>query len=55
MLVLFSSFGRVFKWAAHMNVLRLMLVGISEWQRGLVSVKILSSGEQYRVRVGELE
>lgn len=55
LLILSSSFGRVFKRAARINAERLILVGISEWQRGMVSVKILSSGEQHEVEVNELE
>jgi histidyl-tRNA synthetase len=46
---------RVFKRAARVNAYRLILVGSSEWQRGMVSVKILSSGEQYEVKLDELE
>ncbi|KAF5475804.1 hypothetical protein F2P56_007574 [Juglans regia] len=45
----------VFKRAARINAERLILVGSSEWQRGMVSVKILSSGEQYEVKLDELE
>lgn len=45
----------VFKRAARVNAYRLILVGSSEWQRGMVSVKILSSGEQYEVKLDELE
>ncbi|OWM69690.1 hypothetical protein CDL15_Pgr025539 [Punica granatum] len=45
----------VFKRAARINAQRLILVGSSEWQKGMVSVKILSSGEQYEVEVGKLE
>ncbi|XP_022143842.1 histidine--tRNA ligase, chloroplastic/mitochondrial isoform X2 [Momordica charantia] len=36
----------VFKRAARINAQRLILVGSSEWQRGMVGVKNLSSGEQ---------
>ncbi|KAK4583162.1 hypothetical protein RGQ29_026092 [Quercus rubra] len=44
----------VFKRAARINAHRLILVGNSEWQRGMVVVKILSSGEQYEVKLEEL-
>ncbi|KAL1313747.1 hypothetical protein AAHE18_16G134700 [Arachis hypogaea] len=37
----------VFKRAARNNAQRLVLVGSSEWQRGVVGVKILATGEQY--------
>uniref|UniRef100_A0A2N9ET78 histidine--tRNA ligase n=1 Tax=Fagus sylvatica TaxID=28930 RepID=A0A2N9ET78_FAGSY len=45
----------VFKRAARINAHKLILVGSSEWQRGMVVVKILSSGEQYEVKLDELE
>ncbi|KAA8533415.1 hypothetical protein F0562_031151 [Nyssa sinensis] len=45
----------VFKRAARINAERLILVGSSEWQKGMVSVKILSSGEQYEINVDDLE
>ncbi|CAH9100808.1 unnamed protein product [Cuscuta europaea] len=45
----------VFKRAARMNAGRLILVGSDEWHRGMVGVKILSSGEQYEVKVDELQ
>ncbi|KAI3441441.1 Histidine--tRNA ligase [Psidium guajava] len=45
----------VFKRAARINAQRLILVGLAEWQKGMVSVKILSSGEQYEVKLVELE
>ncbi|PWA80587.1 histidyl-tRNA synthetase 1 [Artemisia annua] len=45
----------VFKRAARINAHRLILVGSAEWQRGMVSVKILSTGEQSEVNVDELE
>ncbi|KAL3533541.1 hypothetical protein ACH5RR_007062 [Cinchona calisaya] len=45
----------VFKRAARINAQRLILVGNAEWQKGMVGVKILSSGEQYEVKVDELE
>lgn len=46
---------RVFKRAARINANRLILVGDSEWQRGMVGVKILSSGEQHEIKLDELE
>lgn len=46
---------RVFKRAARINAERLILVGSSEWQRGMVGVKILSSGEQHEIKLDELE
>lgn len=45
----------VFKRATRVNAQRLILVGSSEWQRGAVSVKILSTGEQYEVKLEELD
>ncbi|KAF8006051.1 hypothetical protein BT93_K0367 [Corymbia citriodora subsp. variegata] len=45
----------VFKRAARINAQRLILVGLAEWQKGMVSVKTLSSGEQYEVKLVELE
>ncbi|KAL6277635.1 hypothetical protein ACE6H2_021236 [Prunus campanulata] len=45
----------VFKRAARINANRLILVGDSEWQRGMVGVKILSSGEQHEIKLDELE
>nr|GEZ30317.1 histidine--tRNA ligase, chloroplastic/mitochondrial [Tanacetum cinerariifolium] len=45
----------VFKRAAQINARRLILVGSAEWQKGMVSVKILSTGEQSEVNVDELE
>ncbi|PIN10204.1 Histidyl-tRNA synthetase [Handroanthus impetiginosus] len=45
----------VFKRAAKINAQRLILVGMSEWQKGMVGVKILSSGEQYEIKVDDLE
>ncbi|KAG7034545.1 Histidine--tRNA ligase, chloroplastic/mitochondrial, partial [Cucurbita argyrosperma subsp. argyrosperma] len=44
----------VFKRAARINAQRLILVGSSEWQRGMVGVKDLSSGEQREVKLEEL-
>ncbi|GFP80809.1 histidine--tRNA ligase [Phtheirospermum japonicum] len=45
----------VFKRAARINAERLIIVGSEEWQKGMVGVKILSSGEQYEIKVDELE
>ncbi|XP_043701152.1 histidine--tRNA ligase, chloroplastic/mitochondrial-like isoform X1 [Telopea speciosissima] len=45
----------VFKRAARINAGRLILVGNSEWQRGMVGVKILSTNEQYEIKLDELE
>lgn len=45
----------VFKRAARINARRLILVGSSEWEKGEVSVKNLSSGEQYQIEVDRLE
>ncbi|CAH2070775.1 unnamed protein product [Thlaspi arvense] len=45
----------VFKRASRVNARRLVLVGKTEWEDGLVSVKVLSSGEQFQVKVNELE
>ncbi|KAK3001147.1 hypothetical protein RJ639_021072 [Escallonia herrerae] len=45
----------VFKRAARINARRLILVGSSEWQKGMVGVKILSTGEQYEIKVDELK
>ncbi|XP_019162482.1 PREDICTED: histidine--tRNA ligase, chloroplastic/mitochondrial-like [Ipomoea nil] len=44
----------VFKRAARINARKLVLVGSAEWQKGMVGVKILSTGEQYEVKVNEL-
>lgn len=49
------KFCRVFKRASRINAQRLIIVGSSEWEKGMVGVKILSSGEQYEVKVDELE
>lgn len=46
---------RVFKRAARVNARRLILIGSSEWQRSTVAVKILSTGEQYEVKLDELD
>ncbi|XP_057999560.1 histidine--tRNA ligase, chloroplastic/mitochondrial isoform X3 [Hevea brasiliensis] len=45
----------VFKRAARINAQRLILVGNTEWQKGMVGVKILSTGEQYEVKLDELD
>lgn len=45
----------VFKRASRINARRLILVGSSEWEKGEVSVKNLSSGEQYQIKVDKLE
>lgn len=50
-----SFFYRIFKRAARTNAERLVLVGNSEWQRGMVGVKILSTGEQYEVKLDDLK
>lgn len=46
---------RVFKRAGRINAQRLILVGSAEWKKGMVRVKILSSGDQFEVKVDELE
>jgi histidyl-tRNA synthetase len=45
----------VFKRATRINANRLILVGNSEWQRGTVVVKTLSTGEQSEVKIDELK
>ncbi|KAK9061413.1 hypothetical protein SSX86_018594 [Deinandra increscens subsp. villosa] len=45
----------VFKRAARINARRLILVGRSEWEKGMVSVKILSTGEQNEVNLDDLQ
>ena len=45
----------MFKRAARTNAQRLILVGNTEWQKGMVSIKVLSSGEQYEIKLDELE
>ncbi|KAK6942775.1 Anticodon-binding [Dillenia turbinata] len=54
-LVLETKPLKVFKRASRINARRLILVGSSEWQRGMVGVKILSSGEQYEIKLDELD
>lgn len=44
----------VFKHVERINAERLILVGNSEWQRGMVRVKDLSSREEYDVKIDEL-
>lgn len=46
---------RVFKRAARINAQRLILVGRSEWEKGMISVKILSTGEQHQVNLDDLQ
>ena len=46
---------RIFKHAERINASRLILVGNSEWERGMVRVKILSTREEFEVKAGELE
>uniref|UniRef100_A0A0E0K5E0 histidine--tRNA ligase n=1 Tax=Oryza punctata TaxID=4537 RepID=A0A0E0K5E0_ORYPU len=45
----------VFKHAERINAGRLILVGKSEWERGMVRVKILSTREEFEVKAGELQ
>ncbi|KAF8675212.1 hypothetical protein HU200_047879 [Digitaria exilis] len=45
----------VFKHAERINASRLILVGNSEWERGMVRVKILSTREEFEIKAGELE
>ncbi|KAF6150448.1 hypothetical protein GIB67_023947 [Kingdonia uniflora] len=45
----------VFKRAARINASRLILVGNSEWQKGMVKVKVLATGEQYEIELNQLE
>ncbi|KAF9594280.1 hypothetical protein IFM89_028937 [Coptis chinensis] len=45
----------VFKRAARINADRLILVGKSEWENGMVGVKNLATGEQYDVKLDQLE
>ncbi|XP_038970864.1 histidine--tRNA ligase, chloroplastic/mitochondrial-like isoform X2 [Phoenix dactylifera] len=44
----------VFKHAERINASRLVLVGNSEWQRGMVRVKNLSTREEYEIKIDEL-
>lgn len=45
----------VFKHAERINASRLILVGKSEWERGMVRVKILSTREEFEIKSGELQ
>lgn len=45
----------VFKRAKRVNAVRLIFIGADEWQKGMVGVKNLSTGEQYEIKVDELE
>jgi len=45
----------VFKHAERINASRLILVGKSEWERGMVRVKILSTREEFEVKACDLE
>lgn len=45
----------VFKRAKRVNAARLIFVGADELQKGMVGVKNLSTGEQYEIKVDELE
>ncbi|XP_050369718.1 histidine--tRNA ligase, chloroplastic/mitochondrial [Argentina anserina] len=45
----------VFKRASRINANRLILVGDSEWQKGMVGVKILSTGVQQEIKLDELD
>lgn len=50
-----TNICRVFKRAKRVNAARLIFVGADEWQKGMVGVKNLSTGEQYEIKVDELE
>ncbi|KAK1400176.1 Histidine--tRNA ligase [Heracleum sosnowskyi] len=45
----------VFKRAKRVNAARLIFVGADEWQKGMVGVKNLSTGEQCEIKVDELD
>ncbi|KAL9236282.1 hypothetical protein vseg_010972 [Gypsophila vaccaria] len=45
----------VFKRATRINARRLILVGKTEWEKSMVAVKILSTGEQYEILLQELD
>ncbi|KAM3259981.1 hypothetical protein ACQJBY_051323 [Aegilops geniculata] len=45
----------VFKHAERINASRLILVGKSEWERGMVRVKVLSTREEFEIKAGELQ
>ena len=49
------SISRVFKRASRINANLLILVGDSEWQRGMVGVKFLSTGEQQEIKLDGLD
>lgn len=49
-----KRFKWVFKHAERINADRLILVGKSEWQSGMVRVKILATREEFEVKVDEL-
>lgn len=51
----FLRMYRVFKHVERINAGRLILVGNSEWQRGMVRVKNLSSREEYDVKIEDLD
>ncbi|CAM8922480.1 unnamed protein product [Rhodiola kirilowii] len=53
--LILASFLGFSSGAARVNAQRLILVGSSEWQKGMVKVKNLSSGEQSEVKLDELE
>ncbi|KAM7265089.1 hypothetical protein ACFE04_002772 [Oxalis oulophora] len=45
----------VFKRATRINAHRLILVGKNEWEKGMVNVKTLSTGEQLEMKLDDLE
>ncbi|XP_077226158.1 histidine--tRNA ligase, chloroplastic/mitochondrial-like [Tasmannia lanceolata] len=45
----------VFKHAERINAARLIIVGDSEWQQGMVRVKNLSTREEHNLKLDELE
>ncbi|KAK9733379.1 hypothetical protein RND81_04G064100 [Saponaria officinalis] len=45
----------VFKRATRINARRLILIGKTEWEKSMVAVKILSTGEQYEISLQELD
>jgi histidyl-tRNA synthetase len=47
--------NRVFRHAERIGASRLILVGNSEWERGAVRVKNLSTREEYEVKIDELD
>ncbi|XP_072995433.1 histidine--tRNA ligase, chloroplastic/mitochondrial [Typha latifolia] len=54
-LVLDKRLKWVFKHAERINASRLILVGNSEWRQGMVRVKILSTREEYEVKIDQLQ